>query len=99
VPPRVVYERLYERMNACRTVHNLIAPGDIVGSVDPDGTRGRLFIAKSGRTLWGAEFEAIPEGSKLITHIGPEAPSDRYHALLRGWVEARPTRAPVFADC
>jgi hypothetical protein len=98
-PPRSVYERLYERMNSCRAVHNLVMPADIVGHMDTYGTRGRLFVARGGRTLWGAEFEAIPEGTKLTTQIGSEASSDRFHTLLRGWAEGRPTRAPTFADC
>jgi hypothetical protein len=99
VPPRVVYERIYGRMDTCRAVHNLTMPADIVGRMEPDGSRGRLFVARGGRTLWGAEFESTPEGgTKLITQISADA-SDRIHALVRGWAEARATRAPLFADC
>jgi hypothetical protein len=86
-------------MNLCRTVHNLAMPADIVGGMNPDGSRGRLFVARGGRTLWGAEFESMPEGgSKLTTQISADA-SDRYHTLVRGWAEARPIRTPIFADC
>ena len=93
-----VYGLLYGRMNTCRTVHNLFFPGDVVGGIDPDGEHARLFVAKDGRTLWGATLERVPEGTRLVTMIGPDASSDRYHGLMRGWAEDKqPT--PGYPEC
>jgi hypothetical protein len=93
-----VYRLLYARMNNCRTVHNLLFPGDVVGGIDRDGAHGRLFVAKNGRTLWGATLERVVEGTKLVTLIGPDASSDRYHAVMRGWAENR--QPPVgYPEC
>jgi len=97
--PKVVYQRLYTRMNLCRTVHNLFMAGDLVGGMDPDGAHGRLYVAKYGRTLWGARIEPIPEGTKIITQIGPDAPSDRFHVLMRTWADGKRPPSTGYSEC
>ena len=97
-PLDLVYERLHQHMNGCRAVHNIFFPGDLVGGRDKDGAHARLFVAKGGVTLWGAELTRVPDGTKLVTLIGRDASSDRYHALLRGWAENRPS-PPGYPEC
>ena len=93
------YERIYSRMDACHVVHNLFDPGDIVGGMDRDGTRGRIYFANGGLALWGADIEPGDNGTRVITRVGKDAASDRYHALIRVWVEAKRRLQPGETDC
>jgi hypothetical protein len=99
VSPSAVYERIYTRMDQCHAVHNIFFPGDIVGGMARDGKRGRIFFATNGLALWGADIEAADAGSRVITRIGQNAGSERYHALIRGWVEAKRRQQPGETDC
>jgi len=99
VAPSVVYQRVYGRMDNCRAVHNILDPADIVGGMDADRQHGRIYFANGGLALWGAEIEPASGGSKVTTRVGTDAPSDRFHALLRGWAEARRPPPVGTYDC
>ena len=99
VNPMSVYDRIYTRMNACHAVHNILFPGDIVGGMDRDGKRGHIYFARNGLALWGADIEEVENGSRVITRVGQDAASERYHALIRIWVEARRRQQPGETDC
>jgi len=97
--PSEVYLRIYDRMNTCHAVHNIFDPGDIVGGMDPDGEHGRIYFANNGQALWGAELGPTEGGTRVITHVGKDASSDRFHELLRSWAEGRRTPALATAEC
>jgi hypothetical protein len=97
--PATVYERIYSRMNACQVVHNIFFPGDIVGGMEPDKMHGRIYFASNGLALWGADIEPAEAGSRVITRIGKDAGSERYHVLIRTWVEAKRRQQPGESDC
>jgi hypothetical protein len=99
IPPSEVYQRIYARMDACHAVHNLFDPGGIVGGMDADGRHGRIYFANDGLALWGAEFESAENGTKVVTRIGKDATSERYHSLIRIWVEARRRPPPGETEC
>lgn len=99
VTPSSVYQRIYDRMDQCHAVHNIFFPGDIVGGMAPDGKHGRIYFASDGLALWGADIEPTEAGSRVITRVGEDAASDRYHALIRVWVEAVRRQEPGETDC
>jgi hypothetical protein len=99
VDPATVYDRIYTRMDMCHAVHNIFAPGDIVSGVDSGGKPSRIYFARNGLALWGADIEPAGSGSRVVTRIGKDATSDRYHALIRIWVEARRHQQPGETDC
>jgi len=99
IGPAAVYERIYGRMDVCHAVHNIFAPGNIVGGMDQDRTHGRIYFASGGLALWGADIEPSENGSRVITRVGKDAGADRYHALIRVWVEARRHQQPGETDC
>ena len=97
--PATVYERIYGRMDVCHAVHNIFAPGVIVGGMERDGQHGRIYFASGGLALWGADIEQSGNGSRVITRVGKDVASERYHALIRLWVEARRRQVPGETDC
>jgi hypothetical protein len=97
--PSEVYLRIYDRMNSCHVVHNIFDPGDIVGGLDADRQHGRIYFAHDGVALWGADLEPSGRGTRVTTRVGKGAASDRYHALIRAWGEARRPPAVATADC
>lgn len=99
IGPAQVYERIYARMDVCHVVHNIFAPGDIVGGMEQDQRHGRIYFASDGLALWGADIEPSDNGSRVITRVGKDAASDRYHTLIRAWVESRRRQQPGETDC
>ena len=97
--PLAVYTRIYTRMNLCHAVHNVFYPGDIVGVMEQDGKRGHIYFARNGLALWGADIEEVENGSRVITRVGQDAASERYHALIRIWVEAKKRPVSGETDC
>jgi hypothetical protein len=97
--PTTVYDRIYTRMDLCHAVHNVFSPGVIVSGADSSGRPSRIYFARDGLALWGADIEPAGNGSRVTTRIGKDAASDRYHALIRTWVEARRRQQPGETDC
>jgi hypothetical protein len=97
--PATVYDRIYARMDLCHAVHNVFSPGVIVSGADSSGRPSRIYFARDGLALWGADIEPAGSGARVITRVGKDAESDRYHALIRTWVEARRRQQPGETDC